>query len=281
MGYFAKIDETNTVVQVIGVDNKDITVEGLSEEEAGKQFIASLGIEGTWLQTSFNNKIRNKFAGLGDKYDSVNDVFVPVETPDTNGLGSWGGLIKPTSPSILLDSPMRCSNIYTMNLLIKSFPNAFIRWGYLNPHNPKSFAMGQNEFDAMITIARNPLDSIASNLVISNLEGEDQINGAIDSCYAMLKSVQMNKQHVTIVKFENVVSNPQLVIDNIATMLKISFVAFDISIVKKELEETAIDSFYSVPIDNADKLTNAKNLLQANYADKIANCVSIYQDLIA
>jgi len=133
----------------------------------------------------------------------------------------------------------------------------------------------------MITIARNPLDSIASNLVISNLEGEDQINGAIDSCYAMLKSVQMNKQHVTIVKFEDVTSDPQSFVNNIATMLKINPVSFDISTVKKELEETAIDSFYSVPIDNADKLENAKSILQTNYADKIAQCTSIYQELIA
>jgi hypothetical protein len=281
MGHFANIDENNTVVNVIVVDNKDLIKEGYTEEEAGKEFIASIGLEGNWIQTSYNNKTRNKFAGISDKYDPVNDVFVDHETADSKGFISWGGVVKPTTPSILVDSPMRCSNMYTLNLLTKSFPDAFIRWGYLNPHNQKTFAMGQGEFNVMLAIARNPLDSIASNIVISNYQSASDINSAIDSCHAMLKSVQMNKQHITIVKFEDVTSNPQLFVDKIATILNISPVSFDINTVKKELEETAIDDFYSVPIDNADKLANAKNILQANYADKIANCASIYQELIA
>jgi len=45
-------------------------------------------LDGTWVQTSFNARIRGKFAGIGDIYDSVNDVFVqPIpeepEAPET------------------------------------------------------------------------------------------------------------------------------------------------------------------------------------------------------
>ena len=281
MGHFAKIDENNTVIQVIVVDNKDLISENLTEEEAGKVFIASVGIEGNWVQTSYNNKIRNKFAGIGDKYDPINDVFVNYETAETNGLTSWGGIIKPISPSILLDSPMRCSNIYSLNLLIKSFPDAFVRWGYINQHNPESFAMAKGKFDVVLAIARNPLDSIASNIVISDYQSDNDVNSAIDSCYEMLKSMQINKQNIAIVKFEDVISDPQLFVKNIANMLNINPVSFDMNAVKKELEETSIDSFYSVPINNADKLGNAKNILQTNYADKIADCVSIYEEIIS
>jgi hypothetical protein len=34
---------------------------------------------GTWIQTSYNAKFRGKYAGIGDKYDSVKDEFVSPE----------------------------------------------------------------------------------------------------------------------------------------------------------------------------------------------------------
>jgi len=69
MAHFAEIDNTNKVLRVLVVDNL--------EEHRGQEFLAEdLGLGGTWIQTSFNENIRGKFAGMGDIYDPINDVFV-------------------------------------------------------------------------------------------------------------------------------------------------------------------------------------------------------------
>jgi hypothetical protein len=75
MAHFAKIEE-GIVTQVVVVDNE--------HEADGEAYLNSLGLEGTWVQTSYNGNIRGKYAGIGDSYDSVADVFVapyvePVE----------------------------------------------------------------------------------------------------------------------------------------------------------------------------------------------------------
>lgn len=67
MAHFAKI-ENGIVTQVVVVDNE--------HEADGKAYLNSLGLDGTWVQTSYNGNIRGKFAGIGDSYDSVNDVFI-------------------------------------------------------------------------------------------------------------------------------------------------------------------------------------------------------------
>jgi len=78
MAHFAEIDKDGFVLRVLVVDN--------SQENRGQEFLANdLGLGGTWIQTSYNSNIRGKYAGVGDKYDSVKDEFVaPViieETP--------------------------------------------------------------------------------------------------------------------------------------------------------------------------------------------------------
>jgi hypothetical protein len=69
MAHFAEINENGLVLRVLVVDN--------SLENEGAEFLANtLGLGGTWIQTSYNNNFRGKFAGIGDTYDYVNDVFV-------------------------------------------------------------------------------------------------------------------------------------------------------------------------------------------------------------
>jgi len=67
MAHFAKI-ENGIVTNVVVVDNE--------HEQDGEAYLNSLGLEGTWVQTSYNGNIRGKYAGIGDIYDSVADVFV-------------------------------------------------------------------------------------------------------------------------------------------------------------------------------------------------------------
>lgn len=82
MAHFAKI-ESGIVTQVVVVDNE--------HEADGEAYLNSLGLEGTWVQTSYNGNIRGKFAAIGDTYDKKKDIFVspvvevieplPIEEP--------------------------------------------------------------------------------------------------------------------------------------------------------------------------------------------------------
>ena len=68
MAHFAEIDSNNEVIRVLVVDNE--------EEHRGQEFLADdLGFGGYWVQTSFNNNFRKRFAGIGHTYDDVADVF--------------------------------------------------------------------------------------------------------------------------------------------------------------------------------------------------------------
>ena len=70
MAHFAEIDETNTVVRVLVVPNE--------QEENGQDYLANvIGLGGTWIQTSYNAKIRYNYAGVGYIYDPIDDAFIP------------------------------------------------------------------------------------------------------------------------------------------------------------------------------------------------------------
>ena len=85
MAHFAKV-ENGIVQQVIVVNNETLgDLEFPASEAVGQEFIASLGLTGTWKQTSYNGNFRGKYAGAGDTYDETNDVFVaPVIEEVTN-----------------------------------------------------------------------------------------------------------------------------------------------------------------------------------------------------
>ena len=68
MAHFAKIED-GIVTNVVVVDN--------AHEHDGEAFLNSLGLEGTWVQTSYNANIRRKFAGVGDTYNAELDRFEP------------------------------------------------------------------------------------------------------------------------------------------------------------------------------------------------------------
>lgn len=66
MAHFAKI-ENGTVTAVVVVDNE--------HETYGEKYLNDLGLEGTWVQTSYNATFGGKFAGIGDTYDAKKNVF--------------------------------------------------------------------------------------------------------------------------------------------------------------------------------------------------------------
>jgi len=83
MAHFAEVDD-NIVRNVIVINNSDCGGGDFPDSEPiGQAFIASIGIEGDWLQTSYNNNFRGQYAGQGMTYDPVLDEFVSpqIEEP--------------------------------------------------------------------------------------------------------------------------------------------------------------------------------------------------------
>ena len=74
MAHFAKI-ENGVVANVVVVANE--------HEADGEAYLNSLGLEGTWVQTSYNANFGKKFAARGDVYDGEN--FKPAELEGSLG----------------------------------------------------------------------------------------------------------------------------------------------------------------------------------------------------
>tara|TARA_B100000073_G_scaffold134100_1_gene109849 strand:- start:699 stop:1073 length:375 start_codon:yes stop_codon:yes gene_type:complete len=76
MAHFAKISDDGTVLEVIVVGNDDLLdADGVEQEQLGKDFCQNL-FGGTWVQTSYNKNFRKRYASIGGKYDSTNNVFL-------------------------------------------------------------------------------------------------------------------------------------------------------------------------------------------------------------
>ena len=77
MAHFAKLDENNIVTQVIVVSNEDITdpFTGQEDEILGIAFCKKL-LGGNWKQTSYNNNMRVRYAGIGYSYNAALDAFI-------------------------------------------------------------------------------------------------------------------------------------------------------------------------------------------------------------
>jgi hypothetical protein len=72
MAHFAEIDENGLVLQVLVVPDQ--------QEHRGHEFLADdLGLGGTWVQTSYNARIRKNYAGIGMTYDAARDAFIPQQ----------------------------------------------------------------------------------------------------------------------------------------------------------------------------------------------------------
>jgi len=87
MAHWAEIDKNNKVIRVTVGDNN-------SPDEGYQWLIDNLG--GTWIKTSYNNRIRGVYAGIGYSYNVEEDIFViPQPYP------SWtrsGSLWNPPTP---------------------------------------------------------------------------------------------------------------------------------------------------------------------------------------
>lgn len=87
MAHYAKLID-NIVVDVITVSN-EVVGEYPESDAIGQAFIASLGIEGDWIQTSFNSNFRKQYAYANCTFDKLANVFIspqpfPSWTLDNN-----------------------------------------------------------------------------------------------------------------------------------------------------------------------------------------------------
>ena len=82
MAYYAFLDNSNIVTEVISGKDETELLDGLTPEEWYGNFRGQ-----RCVRTSYNGNIRGVYAGIGYFYDEVNDVFVaPVVEEETNGL---------------------------------------------------------------------------------------------------------------------------------------------------------------------------------------------------
>jgi hypothetical protein len=81
MAYFAKLDENNVVLEVLAVNNNELLQDGVESEAKGIEFLVNWsGGYTNWKQTSYNGKIRKRYAGIGYIYDAQRDAFIPPKS---------------------------------------------------------------------------------------------------------------------------------------------------------------------------------------------------------
>jgi hypothetical protein len=81
MAHFAKM-KGDIVEQVIVVSNDDCDNLAFPESEpVGQAFIASIGIDGDWLQTSYSGSFRGRYCGIGYTFDAELDEFIAPQLP--------------------------------------------------------------------------------------------------------------------------------------------------------------------------------------------------------
>jgi hypothetical protein len=100
MAHFAQLDENNIVTQVIVVDNNEIIDghTGQEDEILGIAFCKKL-LGGNWIQTSYNNNLRVRYAGVGYSYNKELDAFIPPKPFESwilnNDTADWESPIGP------------------------------------------------------------------------------------------------------------------------------------------------------------------------------------------
>ena len=74
MAHYAFLNENNIVTEVITGKDENETIEGLTPENWYQNFRKQ-----KCVRTSYNNKIRKQYAGIGYTYNEVADVFISIK----------------------------------------------------------------------------------------------------------------------------------------------------------------------------------------------------------
>lgn len=273
MAHFAKLNEHNMVTEVIVVDNANAQT-----EQEGKDYIASIGLDGTWIQTSYNNNFRKKFAGVGNFYDADKDEFIHLYEKSKWLAPAGFNYQKEDKKTILVDGFPRSGNVYLSYLLKFGFGEVEQYTGYKGIHDKDSIIDAPSRITAVVVPLRNPVDSIKSAVMHFSIDATDNKSlflMALDNLEWM-KLIKANKDKVTIVDFNALVSNPQAIINQVAK--KVGLLPNSINnddIVARMIEDNMI---YNLPNDTtSDAQVDLSNPL---IAEVIAEATEIYNELI-
>jgi hypothetical protein len=65
-----------------GIVRQVIVIPYCNDDDADiTAYCNSIGLEGTWIDTSYTGSRRGQYAAVGDVYDAVADVFVTPDPP--------------------------------------------------------------------------------------------------------------------------------------------------------------------------------------------------------
>lgn len=94
MAHFARLD-ASVVVDVTVVSNADMLDSNRNEVEAlGVAVCEAVAGPGPWVQTSYNDNFRRRYAGIGMTYSAEHDAFIlpqpyPSWTLDLDDFDDW------------------------------------------------------------------------------------------------------------------------------------------------------------------------------------------------
>ncbi len=83
MAHYARVNSQNIVTYVTPIPNEMITDEnGIEREELAFEHLYSTipdSVGDRWVQTSYNNNFRKRYAGLGYTWNENLDAFIPPQ----------------------------------------------------------------------------------------------------------------------------------------------------------------------------------------------------------
>jgi len=105
MAYFAELNSSSVVIQVVVISNEDVAAHGGDESTTAEDFVESLvpfsSGGASWKQTSYNNSFRKQYAGIGYSYDAAKDMFItsqPYPSWSLDSSGDWNAPV--TYPNV-------------------------------------------------------------------------------------------------------------------------------------------------------------------------------------
>ena len=179
----------------------------------------------------------------------------------------------------MFDAPRRSGNHFAVSTLSKSFPNINFYWGYEIQHNPKSFAISKEKTKHILTVLRDPLDSIISTVVVFKLQTKELILSNIDDNKKMLQSMLDNINNINVSSFEDLTNNTPKYIGDVSKILESQPSDLQYDNIKDKLQNYYGNFLYVAPIDNQASKDIARKFLLDNYKKEIDECIDLYKSL--
>lgn len=95
MHYFAKF-ENNLIIEIINVSDESCENTSFPQSEPiGQNYLANLGLDGVWLETSLTGEFRQRYAFITGSYNAELDAFINPQPYPSWLLDETGNWIPP------------------------------------------------------------------------------------------------------------------------------------------------------------------------------------------